>query len=104
MVNYTFTNTNLVETTTPIQSRRGNRSFIDTSNNVRYISYSNGTVRRELRFKTNAYTLRMRSQHVLNLRKPFIVPVMDENDRLAMIDRLSSGYRYNGSYRAKLVK
>lgn len=106
-MSYNFNNSNLIETTSELQASRGNRSFLDTSNNVRYISYSNGYVRRELHF-----TLRNgivdRKQYQLNkqtltpLQGVKRIAITNEDDRLALIDKLSKGYNYRGY--GKLIK
>lgn len=106
-MSYNFNNTNLVETTSQLQASRGNRSFIDTSNNVRYISYANGYVRRELKIEIMP-GISFNKQYQLNRKKmtPLQgvkrIAIANESDRLALIDKLSNGYNYRGY--GKLVK
>ena len=42
-------NPNLIEITTPVQAKRGNRQFFDQHHKVSYITYANGYVRREIK-------------------------------------------------------
>lgn len=100
-MSYNFNNTNLLETTSQLQASRGNRSFIDTSNNVKYISYANGYVRRELNVeRVPGFSVRM--QYQLNTKKmtPLQgvkrVAIAKEEDRLALIDSVSNNYVYRG--------
>jgi len=104
---HNFNNTNLVETTSNLQASRGNRSFIDTSNNVKYISYANGYVRRELNVeRVPGFPIRM--QYQLNIKKMIPrqgvkrVAIAKEEDRLALIDSVSNGYVYRGG--GRLIK
>ena len=66
-------NSNLIEITTPIQSKRGNRQFFDQHHKVSYITYSNGYVRREIKsIYTSPYNgkqWKMQDQFVINKRK-----------------------------------
>ena len=75
-------NTNLIETTTPLQASRGNRQFFCQQHKVSYISYANGYVRREINAEyTNPIykdfppaegvpkTYKVKDQFVLNRRK-----------------------------------
>ena len=100
-MSYSFNNKNLVETTSSLQASRGNRSFLDTSNKVRYISYSNGYVRRELHAINYAGRLE-RKQYQLNrsmttpLQGVKRIAILNEDDRLALIDRVSKSYVYRG--------
>ena len=65
-------NTNLIEITTPVQAKRGNRQFFDTHHKVSYITYANGYVRREIKaIYTNPYNgkqYKMQDQFVINKR------------------------------------
>ena len=67
-------NTNLVEITTPVQAKRGNRQFFDTHHKVSYITYANGYVRREIKatyvspYTTNTKVYKMQDQFVINKR------------------------------------
>ena len=115
-------NTNLIETTTPIQASRGNRQFFCQQHKVSYISYSNGYVRREINAEyTNPIyksfppaegirmTYKVQDQFVINRRKS--IPnqwgfnskkVIKENCaqcRMNMIDRISANYKgYRGRF------
>ena len=115
-------NTNLSETTTPIQASRGNRQFFCQQHKVSYISYSNGYVRREINAEyTNPIyksfppaegirmTYKVQDQFVINRRKS--IPnqwgfnskkVIKENCaqcRMNMIDRISANYKgYRGRF------
>lgn len=106
-MSYNFNNSNLVETTSQLQASRGNRSFLDTSNNVSYISYANGYVRRELCINIFG-DVNCRKQYQLNkktmtpLQGVKRIAIANEDDRLALIDKLSKGYNYRGY--GKLVK
>ena len=108
-------NTNLIETTTPLQASRGNRQFFCKQHKVSYISYSNGYVRREINAEyTSPYTAsskayNVQDQFVINRRKS--IPnqwgfnskkVIKENCaqcRMNMIDNISSSYKgYRGRF------
>ena len=115
-------NPNLIETTTPVQARRGNRQFFCKQHKVSYISYSNGYVRREINAEyTNPIyqsfppangmpmTYKVQDQFVLNRRKSIPTPygfnsykIIKEHSaqaRMDMIDRISANYKgYNGRF------
>ena len=67
-------NTNLIETTTPLQASRGNRQFFCQQHKVSYITYSNGYVRREIKaayvspYTDNGKVYKMQDQFVINKR------------------------------------
>ena len=67
-------NTNLIEITTPVQAKRGNRQFFDTHHKVSYITYANGYVRREIKatyvspYTANNKVYKMQDQFVINKR------------------------------------
>ena len=103
------------EVTTLRQIKNGTRAFHCLRTNSIYTSHSNGYIRREV----NAYT-KQRQQYQLNPKKSIEkfytvnettlsykttkrIMVMDESDRLAIIERLAEkyeGYRGDSSYRA----
>ena len=115
-------NPNLIEITTPVQSRRGNRQFFCQKNKVSYITYANGYVRREINAEyTNPIyesfpppegmrkTYKVQDQFVLNRRfcastawgyKAFkIIKEHCPQKRMDMIDRISSNYKgYTGRF------
>ena len=111
-------NPNLIETTTPIQAKRGNRQFFCQQNKVSYISYSNGYVRREINAEyTSPYTTsknvwKVQDQFVLNKRKTVlksygwgvyktrkIIKEHCPQARMDMIDRISFNYKgYTGRF------
>lgn len=64
-------NFNLVEITSPVQNKRGNRQFFDQHHKVSYITYSNGYVRREIKAiytAQNDKQYKMQDQFVINKR------------------------------------
>jgi hypothetical protein len=67
-------NTNLIETTTPVQAKRGNRQFFDQHHKVSYITYSNGYVRREIKssyvspYTGSGKSYKCQDQFVINRR------------------------------------
>ena len=109
---------NLIETTTPVQARRGNRQFFCQQHKVSYISYSNGYVRREINasyvspYTASQKAYKVQDQFVLNKREARlksygwgvckIHKVIKEHSaqaRMDMIDRISSNYRgYRGRF------
>lgn len=112
-------NCNLVEISTPIQKRRGNRQFFDVRHNVHYISYANGYIRREIRARFNPGNILCRDQFVINKRKKTrvfynpgplakhqrsyvsyqIIKEPSAQERLNIIDRISSNYKgYKGRF------
>ena len=115
-------NPNLIETTTPVQSRRGNRQFFCRQHKVSYISYANGYVRREINAEytnpiNNSFppakgvtkTYKVQDQFVLNRRKSIptqwgfnsrkIIKEHSAQARMDMIDRISSNYKgYRGRF------
>ncbi len=115
-------NTNLIEITTPIQARRGNRQFFCTQHKVSYISYANGYVRREIKaeYCNPIYidfpppegvskTYKVKDQFVLNKRKSIptqwgfnsrvVVKEHCAQARMDMIDRISANYKgYRGRF------
>jgi hypothetical protein len=108
-------NPNLIETTTPIQARRGNRQFFCQQHKVSYISYANGYVRREINasyispYTASQKAYKVQDQFVLNRRKSIPTPwgfnshkVIKEHSaqaRMDMIDRISSNYKgYTGRF------
>ena len=95
-------NPNLIEITTPVQAKRGNRQFFDQVNEVHYISYSNGYVRREIRaIYTSPYNgmqHKTRRQYQLNLvekqgRRHLRILEPSESKRMEIIDRLSAKFK-----------
>ena len=108
-------NPNLIEITTPIQSRRGNRQFFCQQHKVSYISYSNGYVRREINasyvspYTTSQKAYKVQDQFVLNRRKSIptqwgfssrvVIKEHCPQARMDMIDRISSNYKgYTGRF------
>ena len=108
-------NPNLIETTTPVQTRRGNRQFFCQQHKVSYISYSNGYVRREINasyvspYTTSQKAYKVQDQFVLNRRKSIPTPwgfnshkIIKEHSaqaRMDMIDRISANYKgYTGRF------
>ena len=108
-------NPNLIETTTPVQARRGNRQFFCKQHKVSYISYSNGYVRREINasyvspYTASQKAYKVQDQFVLNRRKSIptqwgfnsrvIIKEHCPQARMDMIDRISSNYKgYTGRY------
>ena len=108
-------NPNLIEITTPVQARRGNRQFFCQQHKVSYISYSNGYVRREINaefispYTTSQEIYKVQDQFVLNRRKSIptqwgfnsrvIIKEHCPQARMDMIDRISSNYKgYTGRY------
>ena len=108
-------NPNLIETTTPVQARRGNRQFFCQQHKVSYISYSNGYVRREINasyvspYTASQKAYKVQDQFVLNRRKSIPTPygfntykIIKEHSaqaRMDMIDRISANYKgYNGRF------
>ena len=67
-------NGNLIETTTPLQAKRGNRQFFDKHHSVSYITYANGYVRREINatyvspYTNSKKVYKMQDQFVINRR------------------------------------
>jgi hypothetical protein len=115
-------NPNLIETTTPVQARRGNRQFFCQKHKVSYITYANGYVRREINaeYTNPIYKIfppaegapivyKLQDQFVLNRRKSIPTPwgfnsrkVIKEpcaQARMDMIDRISANYKgYTGRF------
>ena len=119
-------NPNLIETTTSIQAKRGNRQFFDQKHKVSYITYANGYVRREINAEHvtpyNGKTRKRQDQHPINKRKTtkhtyyletnsngikesydyYTTCVVLEHcpqARMDMIDRLSTNYKgYTGRF------
>ena len=111
-------NPNLIETTTPVQARRGNRQFFCRQHKVSYISYSNGYVRREINasyvspYTASQKAYKVQDQFVLNKRESRlksygwgvckIHKVIKEHcaqARMDMIDRISANYKgYTGRF------
>ena len=108
-------NPNLIEITTPVQARRGNRQFFCQQHKVSYISYSNGYVRREINasyvspYTASQKAYKVQDQFVLNRRKSIPTPygfntykIIKEHSaqaRMDMIDRISANYKgYNGRF------
>ena len=114
-------NTNLVETTTPVQAKRGNRQFYDTHQKVSYITYANGYVRREIKaIYTTSYDnkqYKMQDQFVINKRTATkqtykanngyeysytstgVIKEPCPQKRMDIIDRISSNYKgYKGRF------
>tara|TARA_B100001287_G_C22554182_1_gene468294 strand:- start:485 stop:862 length:378 start_codon:yes stop_codon:yes gene_type:complete len=115
MVNIQPQNPNLIETTTPLQSRRGNRQFFCQKHKVSYISYANGYVRREINanyispYTASQNVYKVQDQFVLNRRKSIstqwgfcsrvIIKEHCPQARMDMIDRISSNYKgYRGRF------
>ncbi len=108
-------NPNLIETTTPIQARRGNRQFFCQQHKVSYISYSNGYVRREINasyvspYTASQKAYKVQDQFVLNRRKSIptqwgfssrvVIKEHCAQARMDMIDRISANYKgYTGRF------
>lgn len=108
-------NPNLIEITTPVQSRRGNRQFFCQQHKVSYITYANGYVRREINasyvspYTASQKAYKVQDQFVLNRRKSIPTPwgfnsrvVIKEHcpqARMDMIDRISANYKgYRGRF------
>ena len=116
-------NTNLIEITTPVQAKRGNRQFFDQHHKVSYITYANGYVRREIKatyvspYTANNKCYKMQDQFVINRRKCTkqtykapngyeysytLTSVIKEHcpqKRMDIIDRISSNYKgYTGRF------
>ena len=115
-------NPNLIEITTPVQERRGNRQFFCQKHKVSYITYANGYVRREINAEyTNpiyesfpppegmSMTFKVQDQFVLNRRKSIptqwgfssrvVIKEHCPQARMDMIDRISSNYKgYTGRF------
>ncbi len=108
-------NPNLIETTTPIQARRGNRQFFCQQHKVSYISYSNGYVRREINasyvspYTASQKAYKVQDQFVLNRRKSIptqwgfssrvVIKEHSAQARMDMIDRISANYKgYTGRF------
>lgn len=119
-------NPNLIEITTPIQARRGNRQFFCQQHEVSYITYANGYVRREINIEyTNPIfevfppaegmptSYKIQNQFVLNRRESVpnqwgwgfnskkVIKEHCAQVRMDMIDRISAnykGYRPTGRY------
>ena len=108
-------NPNLIEITTPIQSRRGNRQFFCQKHKVSYITYANGYVRREINASyVSPYTVsqkvyKVQDQFVLNRRfcastawgyKAYkVIKEHCPQARMDMIDRISANYKgYTGRF------
>jgi hypothetical protein len=109
-------NPNLVEISSSIQKRRGNRQFFDVRHNVHYISYANGYVRREIRARYNPGNILCRDQFVINKRmskrvfyganlsfvSSYVSKEQSAQERLNIIDRISSNYKgYKGRFSDK---
>ena len=108
-------NPNLVEITTPIQARRGNRQFFCQVNKVSYITYANGYVRREINasyvspYTASQKVYKVQDQFVLNRRKSIptqwgfssrvVIKEHCPQARMDMIDRISANYKgYRGRF------
>ena len=115
-------NPNLIEITTPLQERRGNRQFFCQKHKVSYITYANGYVRREINAEyTNpiyesfpppagmSKTYKVQDQFVLNRRKStptqwgfssrVVIKEPCPQARMDMIDRISANYKgYTGRF------
>ena len=108
-------NPNLIEITTPIQSRRGNRQFFCQKHKVSYITYANGYVRREINasyvspYTASQKVYKVQDQFVLNRRfcastawgyKAYkIIKEHCPQARMDMIDRISANYKgYTGRF------
>ena len=104
-------NPNLIEITSPIQAKRGNRQFFDTKHKVSYITYANGYVRREIKAlytsPWNGSQYKIQDQFVLNRRfcastawgyKAYkVIKEHCPQKRMDIIDRISTNYKgYNG--------
>tara|TARA_B100001173_G_C15817051_1_gene474530 strand:+ start:351 stop:734 length:384 start_codon:yes stop_codon:yes gene_type:complete len=108
-------NPNLIEITTPVQSRRGNRQFFCQQHKVSYITYANGYVRREINasydspYTASQKAYKVQDQFVLNRRKSIptqwgfssrvVIKEHNAQARMDMIDRISSNYKgYTGRF------
>ena len=114
-------NENLIEITTPLQAKRGNRQFFDREAYVSYITYANGYVRREVNatYKSNydGSVVKCQDQFVINKRKAVkhtygtfngeeqsykaysIIKEHCPQKRMDIIDRISSNYKgYKGRF------
>ena len=108
-------NPNLIEITTPIQSRRGNRQFFCQKHKVSYITYANGYVRREINasyvspYTASQKVYKVQDQFVLNRRfcastawgyKAYkVIKEHCPQARMDMIDRISANYKgYTGRF------
>ena len=113
-------NPNLVEITTAVQRRRGNRQWFDTKHEVSYISYTNGYIRREIKAEwistplmsqlTGDRVIKGKHQFVLNRRVTRVCEYTNykyrhlilepsEVARIEEISRISSNYKgYTGYY------
>lgn len=116
-------NTNLIEITTPVQAKRGNRQFFDQHHKVSYITYANGYVRREIKatyvspYTANNKVYKMQDQFVINKRKctkqtykasngyeysytsTSVIKEPCPQKRMDIIDRISSNYKgYTGRF------
>ena len=113
-------NPNLIEITSPIQAKRGNRQFFDTKHKVSYISYSSGYVRREVKASTTCMwsnkQFKAQAQYQLNKVKVITKDYKDcdgktqsfasfkrvmepcPQKRMDIIDRRSASYKgYRGT-------
>jgi len=113
-------NPNLLEITTPVQARRGNRQFFCQKHKVSYITYANGYVRREINASfVSPYTdlhptssqkaYKVQDQFVINRRKSIpnqwgfntrvVIKEHCAQTRMDMIDRISTNYKgYTGRF------
>ena len=108
-------NPNLIEITTPIQARRGNRQFFCQKNKVSYLTYANGYVRREIKasyvspYTASQKVYKVKDQFVLNRRKSIptqwgfssrvVIKEHCPQARMDMIDRISANYKgYRGRF------
>ena len=114
-------NSNLIEITTPVQAKRGNRQFFDQQHNVSYITYANGYVRREVKAMYvspyNGEQYKCQDQFVINNRsyekkswtnyrgqlttytQANIIKEHCPQKRMDIIDRISSNYKgYKGRF------
>ena len=83
-------NSNLIEITTPVQAKRGNRQFFDQHHKVSYITYANGYVRREIKASyVSPYT---NSNKVYKCQDQFVI-----NKRTATKQtyKANNGYEYS---------
>ena len=108
-------NPNLIEITTPVQSRRGNRQFFCQKHKVSYITYANGYVRREINasyvspYTASQKAYKVQDQFVINRRKSIptqwgfstrvVIKEHCAQARMDMIDRISANYKgYTGRF------
>ena len=108
-------NPNLIEITTPVQERRGNRQFFCQKHKVSYITYANGYVRREINasydspYTASQKVYKVQDQFVLNRRKSIptqwgfsscvVIKELCPQARMDMIDRISANYKgYTGRF------